>query len=79
MSSKSMHMQNLVKIYQSFPKILGGNENVTTGRTDGRTDNLKIVYPPYSVCGGGGGGGGEGGGIIMMIHFSIENKYSCRT
>ena len=27
------------------------------GRTDGRTDNVKTVYPPTNtVCGGGGGG-----------------------
>ena len=31
------------------------------GWTDGWTDNLKTVYPPYFVCGGGGGGGGYAG------------------
>ena len=35
-----------------FPKILRGNENVTARRTGGRTDNLKTVDPPYSVCWG---------------------------
>ena len=30
----------------------------TVGRLDGRTDNVKTVYPPTNiVCGGGGGGG----------------------
>ena len=32
------------------------------GQMDGRTDNVKTVYPPTNtVCGGGGGGGGGGG------------------
>ena len=35
------------------------------GRTDGRTDNVKTVYPTTNkVCAGGGGGGG-GGGITI--------------
>ena len=33
----------------------------TEGRTDGRTDNVKTVYPPSNKVLGGGGGGGGGG------------------
>ena len=37
MSSKSMHMRNLVKIHQNFPKILSRNERY------GRTDTTSIL------------------------------------
>ena len=32
-------------------------------RTNGRTDNVKTVYPLQTKFAGGGGGGGGGGGI----------------
>ena len=39
-------------------------------RTDGRTDNVKTVYPPTSiVCGGINRGGGKGN--VQIICFSF--------
>ena len=33
-------------------------QSVTDGRTDGRTDNVKTVYPLQTKFAGGGDGGG---------------------
>ena len=45
-------MQGLMKFHQGLLKILR-KQNVTDGRTDGWTDNVKTVYPPTNtVCGG---------------------------
>ena len=44
-------MQNLVKIHQSFSKILSGNENVTDGQTDGQPEN-SIPPCPHTVMNG---------------------------
>ena len=49
-------------------------QSVMDGRTDGRTDNAKIVYPTTNkFCGGGDGG------IKMILLSSPENetKGSC--
>ena len=47
-----MSMQGLMKFHQGLLKILR-KQNVTDERTDGRTDNVKTVYPPTNtVCGG---------------------------
>ena len=71
----SMQMQNLVKIHQSFPKILSGNKNVLDGQTDGQMDNLKTVYsprppppPPYFVC-----------GAIIILELSPNTHFICFT
>ena len=48
--SISIHMQNLVKIHQSFPKILSRNENVTDTQTDGQPQNS--IGPLYVICWG---------------------------
>ena len=34
-----------------FSKDMSENENVTAGRTDGRTDNHKTLYPHTSYAG----------------------------
>ena len=47
-----MCLPNLMKFYQRFFKILR-KQNVTDTRSDGRSDNVKTVYPPTNiVCGG---------------------------
>ena len=40
------------------------NETKCYGYTDGRSDNVKTVFPPTNkVC----GGGGAGGGVIITV------------
>ena len=47
-----MCLQNFMKFHQWSFTILR-KQNVTDTRTDGRTDNVKTVYPPTNtVCGG---------------------------
>ena len=41
-----------MKIQQWLLKILK-KQNVTDGHTDGRTDNVKTVYPPQTKFAGG--------------------------
>ena len=52
-----MCLQKLMNIHHCVFNILENNQSVTDGRTesrkDGRTDNVKTVYPTTSkVCGG---------------------------
>ena len=49
----SMCLQNLMNFHHCLFKILKKNQNVTDRWKDGRTDNVKTVYPPTNiVCGG---------------------------
>ena len=52
MSSISMHMKNLVKIHQSFPKIWCGKENVMDGRIRGGGGNKNAGWDKQG-CGVG--------------------------
>ena len=42
-------MQGLMKFHQGLFKILR-KQNVTDERTDGRTNNVKTVYPPTNTA-----------------------------
>ena len=63
-----MCMQGLMKFHPLLLKILR-KQNITDGRTDGRTDNVKTVYPPTNtVC---------GGITKALISFAVTAKLIC--
>ena len=62
-----MCVQGFMKFRLRGFKILR-KQSVTDG-TDGRTDNVKTVYPPYNFV--------IAGGIIIWVSDQVELKPDC--